>query len=56
MDEEKGGLNNKFSFNALPDGSLEKNKIICTIDVNRVNTVVREVLNTASWPKTPLIM
>ncbi len=29
MDKEKGILNGKFSFKALPDGLLDKTKVIC---------------------------
>ncbi len=29
MNKEKGLLNGKFSFKALPDGSLDKIKVIC---------------------------
>ena len=29
MDKEKGLFNGKFSFKVLPDGSLNKNKVIC---------------------------
>ena len=29
MDKEKGLSGGKFSFKALPDGSLNKNKVIC---------------------------
>ena len=29
MDKEKGLLNGKFNFTALPDGTLKKNKVIC---------------------------
>ena len=30
MEKEKGLLNGRFSFKALPDGSLDKNRVICT--------------------------
>ncbi len=29
MDTEKGLLNGKFSFKVLPNGSLDKTKVIC---------------------------
>ena len=30
MDKEKGILNGKFTFKALPDGSVDKPKVICS--------------------------
>ena len=47
MDKEKGLLNIKLSFKALPDGSLYKNKAIAfTVDVNWVTTGVHPATNT----------